>query len=710
MVSVRRSALASVLVMGFVSPSLVAQTASPGKALPSKLPEVVVTGNPLGSESFELAVPVAVIGGDELVRRRSSTLGETVTTLPGVNSTYFGPNASRPVIRGLDGDRVRILQNGAASLDASAASFDHAVAIDPIAVERIEVVRGPAALLYGGNAVGGVVNVLDNRIPQEAIDGVRGTFDARLATGGDRERATAALVEIGNGRFALHFDAHTRDTDDLKIPALARSQRLRDSGSGFGLPPSGTEAVGTLPNSAARASGGALGASITWERGYLGLSYTALDSRYGTVAEPEVVIDLDSKRLDLAGEASEIGALVRSVKFKFSHTDYTHAEIDAGVVATTFKNRGFDTRIEAVHHRIGPFTGAFGVQLGEFDFSALGAEAFLPATSTVTRGLFVFEELALGKLKLTLGARAERTRVSSEGGGTNDPATGSPRFDPPGTRAFVARSGALGAVYPLTGAITLAANYSSTERAPTFQELFANGPHAATGAYEIGSPAFGKEKSKALDVALRARDGPHSGSVGAFVNRFDRFLTLMPTGNNRGADGELNPVDLDGDGVADISGEEVLPEYVYRAVPATLRGFEAVARIRLSDRGGTLDLDLKADYVRAYDRATGQALPRIPPLRLRAGLAYRHSRFAANVEVLHARGQDRVAGAELPTDAYTLTNLAVSYRFGGDRSPFELFVRANNLFDKEARNHVSFLKDIAPLPGRNLLLGLRGKF
>lgn len=692
----------AVTVFVFVSISAFAQSSPPNSSPPdTRLPDVVVTGNPLGSELFELVAPVSVLGGNELVLRRASTLGETLNGLPGVSSSYFGPNASRPVIRGLDGDRIRILQNGVGVLDASAASFDHAVALDPLIAERVEVVRGPAALLYGGNAIGGVVNVIDGRIPQEPVRGIEGQVEARFTAGADREKAGVASFQLGNGRFALHADAHGRDTDDMKIPGYARSQRLRESGSSFGLAPSGAEAVGFIPNSAARTSGGALGGAFTWDQGYLGLAYSGLDSRYGTVAEPEVVIDLRSTRWDLAGEARALNGWLRTLKFKLGYTDYRHDEIDAGEIGTTFKNRGYDARLEAAHAKLGPLSGAFGMQLGRSDFSALGEEAFVPSTATDTWAAFVYEELALGALKLTAGARIERARVRSDGGGPADPLTDAPRFDPAMERSFSPRSAALGALYQFTQSIALAANLAYSERAPTFQELFANGPHAATGAYEIGDPGFGKERSKALDLALRLRSGAHSGSIGAFVNRFDRYLTLVPTGNMRSADGELNPEDPD---------EEILPEYRYQALPATLRGFEAQGRFRLLERGGTLDLELKADYVRAYDRSTRQALPRIAPLRLGMGLDYRRERLGARFDLVHARAQDRVAADELPTDGYTVVSASLSYRLSGTDAGLEAFIRANNLFDQEARNHVSFLKDIAPLPGRSVTIGLRGRF
>ena len=672
------------------------------KTSPATLPEVIVTGNPLGSDLFDLASPASVVRGEELFRLRRSTLGDTLDGLPGVAASGFGPNASRPVIRGLDGDRIRLLQNGTGMLDASSLSFDHAVSIDPLVIESAEVVRGPAALFYGGSAVGGVVNVIDNRIPQTAVKGVSGRVEGRFG-GADQEKAGAAVFEAGNGSLALHADVYSRDTDDLKIKGFARSARLRASD------PQPVEAYGTLPNSAAKSDGGSFGVSRTWADGYVGISRSQFNSVYGTVAEPTVSIDMQSSRWDVAGEVRELGTAIRALKFKAGKTDYEHTELDAGVPATVFRNKGHDMHLEATHGNLGPLKGAFGLQLTNFDFSALGAEAFVPSTSTDAKAGFFYEELPLGPLKLTFGGRHERTEVSSEGGGTVPFGGAGPRFDPAQTRTFSGNSGALGAVWSLSPGMALAVNGAYTERAPTYYELYANGPHAATGVYEIGNSAFGKEKSKALDLTLRMKSGKHSGSVGVFQNRFDNYITLVNSGNTRGADGELNPPDA-GDGTSLNTGEEILPEFAYRAVPARFRGIEGEGRFRVMERGGVVDLLVNASYVRAEDQSTGLPLPRIAPLRYGIGVDYRQDRLGARVDATVVDGQDRVAAGELPTDGYTMLNASVSYRLPASGVRLEAFLRGVNLLNEEARNHVSFLKDIAPLGRRSAQLGIRGQF
>jgi iron complex outermembrane receptor protein len=656
--------------------------------------------------------------GQGLTLKRRNTLGETLSDLPGMSSTGYGPAASRPVIRGLDADRIRILQNGSGMLDASSLSFDHAVALDPMMMDRVEVVRGAAALLYGGSAVGGVVNVIDNRIPQDPVEGVQGRVEMRFG-GAERERGGGLSVDAGNGRIMFHADAYTRRSGDLDIRGPAVSGRLRalSNAGQRDVPQASLDAHGRLPNSASQSDGGAVGASVVSDKGLLGLSYSEFGTSYGAVAEPGVTIDMKSNRWDFAGELRDAGPF-SALKFRHGRTDYEHKELDAGVVGTTFLNKGSESRLEAVHRALGPFTGSVGLQLNNSDFSALGAEAFIPETQTDARAVFLYEEMpvsvAAGKLKLNFGGRLEKTEVSSAGGGNIPTGQVTPRFGAAQTRNFSGTSTGVGALYTLpssllTQSTALAVNLSSTQRAPTFTELYANGPHAATGSYEVGDANFDRERSRSLDIALRLRSGAHSGSIGVFHTRFRNFITEFTTGATRGADGEVAPVDA-GDGTSLASGEEILPEVAFRAVPAVFRGIEAQGLFRLSERAGTWDLELRADYVRAHNADTGAPLPRIAPLRFGGGLLYARDRVSARFDVTRTQGQSRVSANELPTDGYTMVNAYAGYRFKSMSAEWEAFVRANNLLNVEARNHVSFIKDIAPMPGRGVTVGLRSSF
>ncbi|HYD33989.1 MAG TPA: TonB-dependent receptor [Methylophilaceae bacterium] len=663
-----------------------------------ELPTVTVTANPLGVSSDELVVPISTVNGRELNLRRESTLGETLNFMPGVSSRSFGPNASRPAIRGLDSDRIRIMQNGIGVLDASSLSFDHAVAIDPLIVEQIDVVRGPAALLYGGSAVGGVVNAIDHRIPKEALDGITGRSEVR--TGGpENQKSGAVVIDAGNGLLTFHADAYRRETDDLDIPGYARSKRLRE------LDPQAVEPRDRLINSASEAHGGALGASLALEDGHVGLSYSTFDNLYGTVAEPGVRIDQNSDRWDFSSEIGGLDSFINRVKVKAAHTDYMHQEIEDGEIATTFKNRGVETSVEAGHANIGRLNGVIGFQLQNSRFEALGDEAFVPSNSTLSKALYIYEELPLDilkseDLKLSFGTRAERVEIESEGGA---------RFGQATSANFNAQSMAAGALYDLNEQWSIATNLSHNERAPSYFELFANGPHLATAQYEVGDADLDKERSNGIDVQLRWKTAKHSFKVGAFYTRFSNFISLANTDNTRGLDGELNPTDTDEDGMADISGEEILPEAQFMAVPAVFKGLEAEAKFHIYEGSGDLDLNLRGDYVHATNRDTGEPLPRISPLRLGFGLDYSYQKFGSRLEVLHAFKQDRTAENELETDDYTLVNVLLAYRLPS-KFHLEAFAKGNNLLDQEIREHSAFLKDIAPLGERSLLLGLRGEF
>jgi iron complex outermembrane recepter protein len=663
-----------------------------------ELPAVAVTANPLGVSSDELVTPVTVLNGRELSLRRESTLGETLKYIPGVTSSGFGPNASRPVIRGLDGDRVRIMQNGTGILDAASLSFDHAVALDPLVIEQIDVVRGPAALLYGGSAIGGVVNAIDHRIPKEAIDGVTGRSEVRLG-GAENQKNGAFVMDAGNGVLTLHADAYKRKTDDLDIPGFAISSRkARADGTDRG-------SRGRLVNSSSESDGGALGASLKFEKGYAGVSYSTFNNNYGTVAEPGVRIDQNSDRWDFASEFSDLGNIIKRVKMKLAHTDYQHQEIEDGAVGTTFKNRGMEGSVEAGHGNIGRMSGVIGAQFQNSRFEALGDEAFVPSNRTFSRALYIYEELPVDllrekDLKLSLGGRAESVNLESVGGGN---------FGGAEDKHYRPNSFATGALYTLNEQWSVSSNLSHNERAPSYFEVFANGPHLATAQYEIGDGNLAKERSNGIDTRLQWKAGKHSMSVGAYYTRFSNFISLANTGNTRGVDGELNPLDVDGDGIADGSGEEILPEARFTPVPAIFKGLEAEGKFRIYEGTGAMDFNLRGDYVRATNRDTGDALPRISPLRLGAGLNYQFNRFGARFDVLRAFKQDRTAVNELETDGYTLVTATATYRLPTSLH-LEAFARANNLLDQEIREHTSFLKDIAPLGGRSLLLGLRGEF
>jgi iron complex outermembrane recepter protein len=658
--------------------ALAASAAAMAQSVQAPAQTVVITGNPLGRNA--LAQPASVLSGDGLALRRASTLGETLDGLPGVSSTWFGPNSSRPVIRGLDGDRVRLLDNGGVAIDASNLSFDHAVGTDPLVSERLEVLRGPAALLYGGNATGGVVNSIDNRIPRAApAAAFGGRAELRLG-GAASERAGGLVLEGGAGALAWHVDAHGRRSDDLRVPQyvpVSYGQAL--------------DATRRVRNSASQGQGGAVGASWVGARGYLGASVDTLRNRYGVSSEEDVTIRMDRDRFSLAGELRGLGAWITQAQVRASHTDYQHIEFEGADVGTTFKSDGQELRAEFRHAPLAGLEGVLGFQIEALDFSALGAEAFVPGTRTRSQAVFVVEEFRAGPVALTAGARIERVRVASAG---DAPDAEEPRFGDPGERRFTPQSASLAAMLPLAGGWQINASLGHTERAPAYYELYANGLHIATAAYERGDPGLPTERSRHFETGLAWKQGAHSLSLNVYQTRFSRYIALDATGRD---------IEIDG---------EPVPEYAFSAVRARLQGFEIEGRFRLVDRPGLLDLTGGIDAVRGDNLDTREALPRLPPLRLRAGLEFKRGPVQAAVTVRHAARQDRVPAVDRSTAGYTQLDLSASGPLPALAQGALWFVKLNNATDELATNAgtIETLRGVAPLPGRALAAGVQLRF
>lgn len=657
----------AVAVLALAALSAVAQTEP-------TLEAVTVTGNPLGAR--DLIAPVLRLERDELLLRARPTLGETLDGTPGVSSTYFGPNASRPVIRGLDGDRIRILSNGGASQDVSSLSYDHAVTLEPMLVERIEVLRGPATLQYGGSAVGGVVNVIDNRIAREplfdATGGVSGKADVAGASG-NHEQSGAVLLDAGTQRYTLHVDAMSRQTQDVTVPLDLACTR-------GGV----TTTARRLCNSASQSWGGAVGGTLHFERGYLGAALSTQDSNYGTVAEDEVTIAMRSTRLALEGELRDFSGPLRSLQARFSRSDYRHTESDAGVPGTLFKNQGHELRLQARQARWGALDGVLGLQFEHNEFSADGTEAYAPYSRTRAGAVFAHEEYATAWGRLSAGARLESVQVESLGHPTLVTFT-------PATRSYTPASQALGALWQLAPAWQLTGNLSWNERAPKDYELYAHGEHVATNAYEIGNPDLDKERSRNVDVGLGWKRGAHRAELQLFQHQFSNYIALELS----------NP-------------STVPPEYRYTQVPARFTGVEASGNVRLLERGATLDLGLRADSVRAENGSTGQPLPRIAPLRVGASLHWQQGGLGARFGADQVAAQERVPDGQLPTAGYTLWHATLSYRLRSGGAQLLWYARLDNAGDTLAYSAASILTQTAPgrvpLPGRSLKAGLQLSF
>lgn len=650
------------------------------------LPTTTVTANPIGSDTFEQVEPVNTLEGAALRQKTRTTIGDTLNDEPGVSQTYFGPNASRPVIRGLGGFDIRVLTNGVSTIDASASSPDHAVAAEPLTLRKVEVIRGPAAVMYGGNAVGGVVNMFDGRIPTEGMTRpYSGSVDLGYDTA-NTGRSGVVQTDFGNERFVGHMDAFARKSGLLSIPGNAWTDQQQATRGAAG--PSGK-----LTNSQGQTDGGALGGSLVWANGYTGVSVSQFNSDYGTVAEPDVTIRLRQTKGDLAGEVRDISPFIQTVRYKLTYADYEHKEIELGAVATLFKTSGVNGRADILHGKVGPFTGAFGMEFGDVKVTASGDEAFLPSTKTTGAAVYLYEEMPVAEEhKFSFGTRVGSQKVEAEPFAI----TGAPAA----SRSFVPFSGALGFLYRLSPVWATTVNLAYTQRAPTFQELYADGPHLATDQFEIGNANLGMAKSTAVDLQLKGQNALFTGSVGVFYNRFQNFIGLMPTGLFRNPDTRavVNPA-VDPDAV---------PEYQFSGVPARFYGFEANLAVPVARNWTVL---AKGDYTNAEQTNTGQPLPFIPPLRVGAGLQYTQGRFTGAVNILGASRQGRVPAFITATPGYANLTATASYTFVKSKNgEIEGFLQANNLLDQTIRYATSSLKDIAPAGALGVAAGLRGTF
>lgn len=653
-----------------------------------------------GLQRLDMLAGTSVIQAEDLQRNAAGQIGDMLAKVPGVSASSFSPGASRPILRGFSGDRVRVLQDGIGSIDASNTSADHAVTIDPLTAERIEVLRGPAVLLYGSSAIGGAVNVLDKRIPRRVPDeAVHIDATAALDTAYDLREGGASFDVPVSGNVAVHVDGSYRTTNDVEIPGFAASTGLRgdllaEAAAEEGIDPDhaahlreAADVAGTLPGSATTTW--SLGSGLAWigPGGSLGASVGYFDTSYGVPERPGlaheeaapgapegVSIGLQQLRADLRGSVDLGGGFFEQATTRWGYSDYKHVEYEGGEVGTTFLVQGVEGRVELIQRDRGGWKGSFGGQVMLRDFEAIGDEAFVPANTTRSLALFTLQEVALDPFEVELGARYERTDMTADGPGL--------------TRGFDSLSAALGLAYSPAPGVRLGLNGSRAARAPSAEELFADGPHIATQQYEQGNPALRQETALGLEGYARATLGGAEFGVSVYRTWFDDFVYLQDTG-------------------ALIDG---LPVYANRQQGADHFGVEAEASFPLYRGDGfSLVADVQGDYVRAT-LADGSPVPRMPPLSLLGALEWQGDLFDARAEVQWFDRQGRVAALETPTDGFAMVNLSVAWKPLRGSDNVTVMLQADNLLDAEGRRHASFTKDFVPLAGRNLKLSLRSSF
>ena len=655
-------------------------------------------------ERLDILSGTSAISGEVLADKTRAQLGDILTSLPGVSATSFSPGASRPVLRGYQGNRVAVLTDGIGNIDASNTSADHAVTIDTLTVERIEVLRGPAVLLFGGQAVGGAVNALDKRIPRSIpdedihIDALAGYGSAA------RDWSGGASIDMPlTERVIVHLDGSYRNSDDMRSGGYVLSPNLRAEVLDFAAEEASeghleeasearelADQRGQIPNSAVKSWTAGGGIAFIDEGGNLGVSYSIYDTNYGIPARPgashahegeeptegevPVTIGLRQYRFDLRGEVNLGEGLFEKLRLRAGYADYTHTEFEGDEVGTVFNSQGIEARAEFVQNDLGGWRGASGVQYQSRDFEAIGAEAFVPPNTTRQLGLFTLQEYTNGNLDAEIAIRFDTAKLRADTLGLS--------------RTFNNVSAAFGLGYHI-GDLKIGANISRTGRAPAVEELFSNGPHIATQAYEMGDPDLKSERAWNGELYARYETPATAFSATLYTNRFDNFIYEAETG--------------------DI--EDDLPVFQYFQNDAKVWGIEFQASQRLASFGSSdLSVDGVADYTRAKISSGGGDVPRIPPLRLLGGVELTNASFDLRGEVEFNDDQTKTAAFETPTNGFTLVNASATWRpFGRDRN-IALIASANNIFDVTARRAASFTKDFVPLAGRDFRVTARVSF
>ena len=642
-----------------------AQVKDGGKV--TELLPVVVTTSPFKDRSdLDMAQPVTVLKGEDLRRKRESSIGDTLSRELGVASSSFGPGAGRPIIRGLDGPRVQVLENGISTLDLSTTSPDHAVTVESFNASQIEILRGPAVLLYGGGATGGVVNVVTGRIPSRLFKSPTGDVEIRGNTATE-ERSGAFNAKGSAGQnFSWSVGGFKRKTGDYDTP------------------------VGRVRNSAVNSEGISIGGSFVGERGFLGGSVSRLENEYGVPSPEGSKIDLKQTRYDLSGELDRPLIGFEKLKVRMGYNDYKHNEIEStGEVATRFNNQAIDSRAELLHAPIAKWKGVIGVQVQNRNFSALGTESIVPVTKSGSAGIFLLEERNWDRWRLEFGGRIE--------GATQDPQN---NVNP--SRTFGLFSGSVGSLWKFTDGYGLGLTGTRGQRAPTTEELYMLGAHRGTATYQTGSNDLSKETSSNIDLALRKTTGAVQWKVNVFNNQFNNYIFVHSADTN--ADGVADR--SDSNGTLNPSGDFLIQNFSQTG--ARFYGVEAETVFTLKPE--TLDLRLFTDYVRGKLDGGGN-VPRATPPRFGLELNHRAGPWTANLSATRVMQQTRVAELETTTPGYTLLNIDMSYRVTKTKlNGIRIFLQGKNLLNEEMRLHNSFLKNYAPLPGRALVIGFRGEF
>lgn len=622
--------------------------------------EVVVTASPLAKNAETVSRPVNVLSGEQLHAAASATLGETLNGQLGVSSASFGPGVGLPIIRGQSDNRVKVMRDSIGSMDASAASPDHAVTLEPLLATKIEVLRGPAALRYGSGAIGGVVNVLDDRIPDVLPAGVNGGIELRNNSANE-EISTVAKANGAVGNLAIHVDGLKRESKNLKIPGFAENNPDETANTTHGY----------IANTDARFATASFGAAYIGADGFVGLSVNQLDNNYGVPPDSDELIRLDMQqtRYDLKGERNDPFTGFKKITTHIGYADYEHTEIEDGEPGTRFENNAVEARIEAVHNTLRNWNGAIGLQVADSTFAAIGAEAFIPKADIRSTGVFIIEETEFNNWHYELGARGDYQSISPEVGQAIE-------------HTSLNLSAATSRNLTLNHQLILGVAHS--QRAPSIEESLAQGPHPATGRYLMGDRQLQEETSTNIELGHHWHTDGIESSINLFYNEISDYIYARDTGMV----------------IDELEGAQ------YTQADATFKGAECELKSQLN---ANWRLRIFGDYVRAT-LDDGGDLPRIAPMRIGSAISFDKNRWSSNLSLTRATKQKHPGNNQSTTEAYTRIDAQISYRVAQHTAEYLLFLKGSNLLDEEIRNPSSYLRDIAPEAGRGFQAGLRLTF
>ena len=697
----------------------------------SAIEVIDVHATPMHLSVMESATPVSVLSGETLRRQQAATLGDTLEKLPGVQSNFHGNVASTPIIRGLSGPRVLITQNGLDVSDVSRVGPDHAVASEASTAKQIEVLRGPATLFFGSGAIGGVVNVVDQRVPTSTE--TRGEFVLETQTVNDQKLGTFN-VTTGVDNMAFYADGFYRDSNDYETPV---APDIDD--------PDGAHVV---ENSNEESNGFTLGTSYLFDQGYVGVAVERFEREYGVPGhshggDTSVFADLEQTKYQLLGEYNFTNDFLQSVHFRAGYTDYEHAEVEGGLVGTTFSNETEELRVELLHKPMAGWRGGISLHYKGSDVFAQGEEAFTPPSEMEMFAVALMEERHFGDFLVQLGARAES--VTLDASSVLLPELDAHEHDDEHdhdehahdehehegsefVRQFAVDqeitpiSLSAGVVYTINESYNVGVSLSRSERAPSASELLSFGPHIGTRTYEIGAlfdlseegefvlsqTAIDLETANNIDLTFRKTQGDVGFVFNAFYNQVDNYYFQEETGlfAESGHDHAHDEEGHDEEEHSEDEHSDELPVYLFGSADAVLHGFELQVAWQTTDN---LKLDFFADYVKARLK-DGGALPRTSPMRVGSHVAYTLDNIRADLDITYFAKQDDISTFETETDGYTLVDASITYDIPLGDIDLSVYLSGENLTDEEARVHTSFLKDIAPRPGRNFAFGVRGYF